>query len=131
MGGHLKSTKTEASAKVLPIHPALKDALLEGKSQKEYKRPGDFRFPVTSPQREEAAGPCGCSQEDPTRVCKVGIIRAGWHTYECASGFCVLRGLHDGRTFLLDGEENLLGSENRNHLGRSAKIAQPMEATDI
>ena len=32
-----------------------------------------FRFPVTSPQREEAVGPCGCSQEDPTRVCE------SWH----------------------------------------------------
>src|SRR6266576_470152 len=35
-GGHLKATKTEASAKVLPMHLALKDALLEWKSQTEY-----------------------------------------------------------------------------------------------
>ena len=40
-GGHLKATKTEASAKVLPMHLSLKDALLEWKSQTEYKGPGD------------------------------------------------------------------------------------------
>jgi len=44
-GGHLKTTKTEASAKVLPMHLALKDALLEWKSQSEYNGPGDFVFP--------------------------------------------------------------------------------------
>src|SRR5712664_3025877 len=33
-GGHLKPTKTEASAKVLPMHLAQKDALLEWKSQR-------------------------------------------------------------------------------------------------
>ncbi len=32
-GGHLKSTKTEASAKLLPKHPSLKQALLEWRSQ--------------------------------------------------------------------------------------------------
>jgi len=31
-GGHLKSTKTEASAKLLPMHPSLKLALLEWRS---------------------------------------------------------------------------------------------------
>src|SRR6267142_3097408 len=35
-GGHLKATKTEASAKALPMHLALKDALLEWKSQSDY-----------------------------------------------------------------------------------------------
>src|SRR2546429_5046960 len=44
-GGHLKATKTEASAKVLPMHLSLKDALLEWKSQTEYKGLGDFVFP--------------------------------------------------------------------------------------
>lgn len=44
-GGHLKATKTEASAKLLPMHLALKGALLEWKSQNEYNGPGDFVFP--------------------------------------------------------------------------------------
>jgi integrase len=38
-GGHLKATKTEASAKPLPMHPALRDALLEWRSQSEYNQP--------------------------------------------------------------------------------------------
>jgi hypothetical protein len=29
-GGHLKSTKTEASAKLLPMHPSLRQGLLDG-----------------------------------------------------------------------------------------------------
>jgi hypothetical protein len=44
-GGHLKATKTEASAKVLPMHLALKGALPEWKSQSDYNGPGDFVFP--------------------------------------------------------------------------------------
>jgi len=32
-GGHLKCTKTEASAKLLPMHPSLKHALVEWRSQ--------------------------------------------------------------------------------------------------
>jgi integrase len=44
-GGHLKSTKTEASAKPLPMHPALKTALQEWKSQTKYFQPTDFVFP--------------------------------------------------------------------------------------
>ena len=70
-GGHLKATKTEASAKVLPMHLALKDALLEWKSQSEFN---GFRFPLSTPQRKEAAGPCRGSQEkDPAGV------REGWN----------------------------------------------------
>jgi integrase len=43
--GHLKSTKTEASAKLLPMHPSLKLALLEWRSLSLYNQPGDFVFP--------------------------------------------------------------------------------------
>jgi len=35
-GGHLKTTKTEASARLLPMHSALKQALLEWRSQSYY-----------------------------------------------------------------------------------------------
>ena len=44
-GGHLKSTKTEASAKLLPMHPSLRQALLEWRSQSLYNQPNDFVFP--------------------------------------------------------------------------------------
>jgi integrase len=44
-GGHLKSTKTEASAKLLPMHPSLKQALLEWRSLSLYNQPGDFVTP--------------------------------------------------------------------------------------
>lgn len=44
-GGHLKATKSVASAKPLPMHPALKVALLEWKAQSHYNRPEDFVFP--------------------------------------------------------------------------------------
>jgi hypothetical protein len=43
-GGHLKVTKTEASAGLLPTHPALKQPLLKWKSQS-HNRPEDFVFP--------------------------------------------------------------------------------------
>jgi len=43
-GGHLKFTKTEASAKGLPMHPALKNALLEWRALMLYPTPTDFIF---------------------------------------------------------------------------------------
>src|SRR5207302_9507493 len=43
-GGNLKSTKTEASAKPLPMHPSLKDALVEWRSQSLYNGDEDFVF---------------------------------------------------------------------------------------
>ena len=41
-GGHLKSTKTEASAKPLPMHPILKEALLEWRAESRRREPDDF-----------------------------------------------------------------------------------------
>ena len=43
--GILKTTKTEASAKPLPMHPLLKQALLEWKTQSHRTQPSDFVFP--------------------------------------------------------------------------------------
>jgi len=43
-GGHLKSTRTEASAKLWPMHASLKQALLEWRSQTLYNQPTDFVF---------------------------------------------------------------------------------------
>jgi integrase len=44
-GGNRKSTKTEASAKPLPVHPSLKDALLEWRAQCLYNKAEDFVLP--------------------------------------------------------------------------------------
>ncbi|MGA8063565.1 MAG: hypothetical protein WB951_15315 [Candidatus Sulfotelmatobacter sp.] len=40
-----QATKTEASAKPLPMHPALKNALLEWRGQSLYATETDFVFP--------------------------------------------------------------------------------------
>jgi hypothetical protein len=65
-GGHLKSTKTEASVGV--------------EVAERIQETWGFRFPVTWPQRKEAVAPCGCSQKkDPTRVLRklASSARAG------------------------------------------------------
>jgi integrase len=43
-GGNLKSTKTEASAKLLPMHPSLKHSLQEWRLQSLYNKSEDFVF---------------------------------------------------------------------------------------
>jgi integrase len=58
-GGHLKSTKTEASAKLLPMHPSLKLALLEWRSLSLYNQPAFKR---------------------------IGITGVGWHTFRHTVG---------------------------------------------
>src|SRR5260370_31880525 len=48
------------------------------------QRTRGFRFPVSSPQRKEATGPCCCPPaEDPA---KVGITGVGWHTFRHTVG---------------------------------------------
>ena len=81
-GGHLKATKTEASAKVLPMHLTLKGALLEWKSQSGYNGPGDFVFPS---HRYKGKNPLDLAailrrKIQPAFV-KVGITGVGWHTF--------------------------------------------------
>src|SRR5207247_3667449 len=56
-GGHLKSTKTEASAKLLPMHPSLKLALLEWRSQSLYNQPRDLVFRSQRLRRSETLDP--------------------------------------------------------------------------
>src|SRR5882762_2084771 len=43
-GGHLKDTKTEGSAKPLPMQPALQNALLEWRTLSCYRQDTDFVF---------------------------------------------------------------------------------------
>jgi hypothetical protein len=81
-GGHLKATKTESSAKALPMHVALKDALLEWKSQNEYNGPGDFVFPS---RRHKGRKPLDLAAVLKKKIqspfARVGIIGVGWHTF--------------------------------------------------
>ena len=52
-GGHLTSTKTEASAKPLPMHPVLKQALLHWRAESRRREPEDFVFPSPGCSREQ------------------------------------------------------------------------------
>jgi len=54
-GGILKTTKTEASAKPLPMHPALKQALLEWKTQSPRNATHGFRFPISTLRWSESS----------------------------------------------------------------------------
>jgi integrase len=86
-GGHLKATKTEASAKALAMHVALKDALLEWKSQNEYNGPGDFVFPS---RRHKGRKPLDLAAVLKKKIqpafARVGIIGVGWHTFRHTVG---------------------------------------------
>ena len=53
-GGNLKNTKTEASAKMLPMHPSLKHSLQEWRSQSLYQQTGRFRIPFRKTARQQA-----------------------------------------------------------------------------
>ena len=86
-GGHLKATKTEASAKVLPMHLALKGALLEWKSQSDYNGPGDFVFPS---RRHNGKKPLDLAAVLKRKIqpafVKVGITGVGWQTFRHTVG---------------------------------------------
>ena len=86
-GGHLKATKTEASARLLPMHPVLKQALLEWKSQNHYTRPEDFVFPS---HRFKGQKPLDLAavlkRQIKPAFAKQGISRIGWHTFRHTVG---------------------------------------------
>jgi len=86
-GGHLKDTKTEGSAKDLPMHPALKDALLEWKAQSRYTRPTDFVFPS---KRKKSQKPLDLAAVLDRKIrpafAKFGIQGVGWHTFRHTVG---------------------------------------------
>jgi integrase len=81
-GGHLKRTKTEASAKLLPIHLALKDAWMVWKSQNESNGPWDFVFPS---KRHKGKKPLDLAAVLKRKIqpafAKVGVIGVGWQTF--------------------------------------------------
>jgi len=86
-GGHLKATKTEASAKPLPMHPALKNALAEWKEQSPYNTASDFVFPSL---HQKGQKPLDLSSVLKRKIkpafAKLGIAGVGWHTFRHTVG---------------------------------------------
>jgi integrase len=86
-GGRLKDTKTEGSAKDLPMHLALKDALLDWKAQSRYTAPTDFVFPS---KRKKGQKPLDLAAVLKRKIrpafAKLGVDGVGWHTFRHTVG---------------------------------------------
>jgi integrase len=86
-GGSLKGTKSEASTKPLPMHPSLKNALLEWRAQSLYVTEGDFVFPSV---RKKGKKPLDLgavlNRMIKPAFAKVGIAGVGWHTFRHSVG---------------------------------------------
>jgi hypothetical protein len=86
-GGNLKSTKTEASAKFLPMHPSLKHSLQEWRSQSLYNKPEDFVFPS---ERLQGIKPLDLASVLKKKIQpafrRIGITGVGWHTFRHSVG---------------------------------------------
>jgi len=86
-GGNLKGTKTEASAKLLPMHPSLKHSLQEWRSQSLYNKPEDFVFPS---ERLQGSKPLDLASVLKKKIQpafrRIGITGVGWHTFRHSVG---------------------------------------------
>ena len=86
-GGHLKATETEASAKPLPMQPALKNALAEWKAQSPYNTAADFVFPSL---HQKGRKPLDLSSVLKRKIkpafAKLGVVGVGWHTFRHTVG---------------------------------------------
>src|SRR5215469_4097772 len=86
-GGHLVDTKSEASAQPLPMHPGLKDGLLEWRSQSLYNRPEDFVF---ASEKLKGRKPLDLSAVLKKKIQpafeNIGIAGVGWHTFRHTVG---------------------------------------------
>jgi len=81
-GGCLKATKTEASAKPLPMHPALKGALLEWKLLSPYVQTTDFVFSSLGLKGKKPLDIASVlKRKIQPAFAKVGIVGVGWHTF--------------------------------------------------
>jgi integrase len=86
-GGHLKATKTEASAKPLPMHAALKNALLEWKAQSLYGTETDFVFPsLRRNGRKPLDLAAVLNRKIKPAFANIGIAGVGWHTFRHSVG---------------------------------------------
>jgi len=86
-GGLLKSTKTEASAKPIPMHPALKQALLEWRAQSRHREPDHFVFPSRLYRGQRALDLAAVLKRKIRPVFeKLGVSGVGWHTFRHTVG---------------------------------------------
>jgi integrase len=86
-GGHLVDTKSEASAQPLPMHLALKQGLLEWRSQSLYNQPTDFVFPSERLKGRKPLDLAGVLQKKVQPAFRgIGITGVGWHTFRHTVG---------------------------------------------
>lgn len=86
-GGILKTTKTEASAKPLPMHPLLKQALLEWRTQSHRTQFSDFVFPSRLYGGRKALDLTAVLRRKIRPAFeKIGVIGVGWHTFRHTVG---------------------------------------------
>lgn len=86
-GGNLKSTKTEASAKPLPMHPILKEALREWRAQSLYNKEDNFVFPSERLKGKKPVDLASVLKKKIQPAFKsVGIDGVGWHTFRHTVG---------------------------------------------
>ena len=86
-GGHLKATKSIASARPLPMHPALKAALLEWRAQSHYNRPEDFVFPSHIHKGKKPVDLAAVLyRKIKPAFAALGITGVGWHTFRHTVG---------------------------------------------
>jgi len=86
-GGHLIDTKSEASAQPLPMHPTLRDGLLDWRSQCFYNQPGDYVF---ASERLKGRKPLDLASVLKKKIQpafkRIGITGVGWHTFRHTVG---------------------------------------------
>lgn len=86
-GGILKSAKTEASAKPIPMHPALKQALLDWKAQAPRREPSGFVFPSRLHNGRRALDLAAVLKRKVQPAFEaLGINGVGWHTFRHTVG---------------------------------------------
>jgi integrase len=81
---HFGETKTEASHKPVPLHPAVKDALAEWRGQSPYKSDEDFLFPSLRMNGKQPLMPDMVLR----KIIRPALVRAkvtgkviGWHSF--------------------------------------------------
>lgn len=81
-GGHLKSTKTEGSAKPLPMHPILRQALLEWKAESRRTQAEDFVFPSRLFDGRKPLDLAAVLKRKIQPAFKsAGVVGVGWHSF--------------------------------------------------
>jgi len=87
--GKLGETKTFASAKPVPLHPAVASALAKWRLATPYKKPGDFLFPSIRNNGTTPVWPDVILQKIIRPACERARIKGktvGWHTFRHSLG---------------------------------------------